>query len=135
MLIIDHDNTYTAKELKELFSTVGWAMDLSEEMLYNAIRNSSHCVSARVDGLLVGISRSMDDNIWSANIDCVVVHKDYQKQGIGKAMLKKLMEDLSHIKYISAMPDSADTSPLYLAVGFSLIEDSRLLQINQWLKH
>ena len=131
MLVISSTEPYGAEELKALFSSVGWADDLTEEQLLKAIQHSSHAVTARVDGVLAGIVRSMDDGIWSANIDCMVVHAAYQRRGIAGAMLRALLRELSGIRYISVSPNSSDTVPLYLKNGFELVEDGRLLQLEQ----
>ena len=128
MPVISSSDPYTAEELKTLFSSVGWSGGLSSEQLYTAVQRSSHAVTARVDGVLAGIVRSMDDGIWSANIDCMVVHPAYQRRGIGSAMLRALLRELSGIRYISVAPNSADTVPLYLKFGFELVEDGRMLQ-------
>ena len=129
MLILDNNGSYNADELKELLSSVTWGSHLTKDKLYEAMQNSSHIVTARKDGVLVGIARSMDDDIWSANIDCIVVHADHQGQGIGTALLQALLKDISHIQFISAMPNSHKNVLLYTRNGFTLIDDSRLLQI------
>ena len=131
MIKIYHSDKFNSKELKELFDSVGWAHYLSAEMLLNAIQHSSHYVSARMDGKLVGIIRCMDDNIWSANIDCLVVHSLYQKQGIASLLIKELLQDISHIKYVNVMPDSSENFKLYTKNGFNIHEESRLLQLTQ----
>lgn len=131
MLVISPSEPYGAEELKALFSSVGWSDGLSADTLLAAMRNSSHAVTARMDGVLVGIVRSMDDGIWSANIDCMVVHAAYQRRGIAGAMLRALLHELSGIRYISVAPNDAGTVPLYLKNGFTLIEDGRLLQREQ----
>lgn len=132
MLTISCEDKYTKKELKDLFLSVGWAKDMTEEQLFLAMKNSTHYVTARMDGILVGFVRSMDDEIWSANIDCMVVHGNYQRQGIGTAMLRTLVDVLSGIHYISVMPNSPNSVPIYLKCGFSLIEGGQLLQQNRW---
>lgn len=134
MFDILNNDSFSADELKELFSSVGWAQSLSAEDLNKAMNNSSHYVIARSDGRLVGFARSMDDDTWSANIDCMVVHQSYQRQGIGTALLNALLKQLSHLQYISAMPNSSETVSLYINCGFTLISDSRLLQIDQWVR-
>ena len=132
MIVISSDDPFGAEELKALFSSVNWACDLEPGTLWNAMRNSSHYVTARADGVLVGIVRSMDDGIWSANIDCMVVHSRYQRQGSADAMLKKLLSVIAQIKYVSVSPDSAHVLPLYQKNGFARIEGGVLLQRNQW---
>ena len=129
MLVISSTAPYEAAELKALFSSVGWADGLSDRQLLAAMQHSSHAVTARVDGVLAGIVRSMDDGIWSATIDCMVVHAAYQRQGIAGAMLRALLRELSGIRYVSVSPNSSDTVPLYLKNGFSRIEDGSLLQL------
>lgn len=131
MILINNSDTYNKTELKELFSSVGWAQNLSEDQLFTAMSNSSHIVTARDGDKLVGLVRSMDDDIYSANIDCMVVHASYHKKGIAKAMLKALLETISHIEYISVAPDSSATFPLYASCGFKVMEESRLLQLNK----
>ena len=131
MILINTSATFNKSELKELFSSVGWAKNLSEEQLFDAMNNSSHIVTSRADGKLGGLVRSMDDNIYSANIDCMVVHASFQKKGIAKQMLIVLLETISHIKYISVSPNSPNTFSLYLSCGFKINEDSRLLQLNK----
>ena len=130
MLTIQSSDNFNQKEIRELFSSVGWAQNLSDDLLYKAILNSSHFVTARIDGKLVGIARSMDDNIWSANIDCVVVHSKYQNCGIAKSMINELTHQLSHIQFINVAPNSKESFSLYLNNGFELIEESRLFQID-----
>ena len=78
--------------------------------------------------MLAGVVRSMDDGIWSANIDCLVVHRDYQRQGIAGAMLDALLRDISHIQYISVSPNASEMVPFYQRHGFLLVTDGRLLQ-------
>ena len=120
---------YTAKELKELFSSVGWAQDITEKELYKAIKQSSHMVIHREKGKLVGLARSMDDGIYSANIDLVVVHHDYQGCGIAKRLIEDLKEQLHEIQYISVSPNESSNVFLYQKCGFTLVDDARLLQI------
>lgn len=118
-----------AKELKDLFTSVGWATMLSEDELYKAITNSSHLATYYKDGKLVAIARSMDDGIYSANIDLVVVHRDYQGCGIAKQVVKSLLNELQHIKYINVSPNESKNISLYLECGFSIIEDGCVLQL------
>ena len=73
-------------------------------IIEKAIANSSHIVAAYDGDKIVGLIRSMDDDCWSANIDCCVVHKNYQNLGIGITMLKKLLKSIEHIENISVSP-------------------------------
>ena len=65
-------------QLFNLFNSVNWESANDVHRLQKAFQNSSHVISAWDGQNLVGIIRSMDDNVCSATIDCLVVHKDYQ---------------------------------------------------------
>lgn len=128
MISISTQISFSKDELKSLFDSVGWSDDMSPDTLFTAISRSSHCVVARLDGKLVGFARSMDDGIWSANIDCVVVHNDYQRQGIGNKLLCVLLDQLSCVRYVSVSPDHAEVAPFYAKHGFKLMGDGCLMQ-------
>lgn len=118
-----------AGQLKELFTSVKWAMQLTEEELHQAILNSSHMITYYENGKLVGLARSMDDGIYSANIDLVVVHKDYQGRGIAKQMILELLSELSEVRYVSVSPNESVNVPLYKKCGFKIIEDGKVMQL------
>lgn len=128
MISISTQISFSKDELKSLFDSVGWGDDMSSDTLFAAISRSSHCAVARLDGKLVGFARSMDDGIWSANIDCVVVHNDYQRQGIGNNLLCALLAQLRCVRYISVSPDHAEVAPFYEKHGFKLMGDGCLMQ-------
>ena len=84
-------NFFTLHDLKELFPSVGWKSAEDPEMLQKAFTSASHVVSAWNNETLVGIIRSMDDGIWSANINCLVVHKNYQGRGRSNLLLSEML--------------------------------------------
>lgn len=116
-------------ELKNLFDSVGWAQNLTPDQLQCAIFKSSHSVSAWNGKKLVGLIRSMNDDIYSSNIDLLLVHKDYQHQGIATNLIKELLSDIKHIQYISTSPNERKNFHLYQQFGFEEITDSGLLQM------
>lgn len=118
------------KDLQELFSSVNWKSAATPEKLVKAFKNSSNVISAWEDNSLVGIIRSMDDGCWSANIDCLVVHKDYQKRGIAKQLLSELLKVLKTIEYINVCPDDKSMNDFYSKFGFKLIDGCYLQKVN-----
>ena len=108
-----YTHQYNPENLKELFSSVGWESAKDPDLLYLAFLRASTVISCWEGNKLVGIIRSMDDGCWSANIDCLVVHKDYQGQGIGSTLLCKMLEALKSVKYINVAPDSRKQIKFY----------------------
>lgn len=122
---------FDEKDLKELFSSVNWKSSKEPERLVKAFKNSSHVISAWEKEKLIGIIRSMDDDCWSANIDCLLVHKDYQKKGLGIKLLLELEKDLNHIQYINVCPDDKNMLEFYEKAGFRIIEGMYLQKVNE----
>ena len=105
-LRLSNQKNFDFIQLQELFSSVGWESAKDPQTLVLAFLFSSNVISCWHDDKLVGIIRSMDDGYWSANIDCLVVHKDYQGKGIGSKLLEVLLDQIKNIKYINVAPDS-----------------------------
>lgn len=121
----------SGEDLKQLLESVGWASHLTADELCKAFEAAQHLVAFYDFDKLIAIARSMDDNIWSANIDCVVVHPDYRNHGIGSAVVRELLKDISHIKCISVAVNEKIHSKLYINLGFNPINDGLLLQIEK----
>ncbi len=78
----------------ELFSLVGWGTRNPEE-IKTAFHKSSFVRFAYADDLLVGFGRTVDDGQYYALIVDLVVHPDYQRQGIGRHILHDLEKSLT----------------------------------------
>ena len=68
--------------------------------------------------------------IWSANIDCLVIHKNYQGRGISKLLLSEMLKDLKNVRYINVCPDELTSFNVYKPFGFKLIEGCYIQKIN-----
>lgn len=126
---ISTSKSLDSESLKDLFNSVGWDLDTPPEMLSLAMGNASHIVTAYDDSHLIGLIRSMDDGMWHANIDCLVVHKDYQRTGVGTQLLNELLKLLKDVSTISVSPNESKNFAFYEKFGFKQIEDGGLLQL------
>lgn len=131
MFTFRDNKDFNQDEIKELFRSVGWDLSIPAEVLYQAMMNSTNIITAWEDDKLIGLIRSMDDGCWSANIDCLIVHSDYQRRGIGKSLLNALLEKTKNITYISVSPNEAVNVEFYKKLGFEAIDGSCLLQIDR----
>ncbi len=123
---------FPQEQIAELFASVEWETPEDTGMLVRALANSTRVISAWDGERLVGIIRSMDDDFWSANIDCLIVHRDYWGQGIGSSLVKRLSERLRHVKYVSVSPSERENIGFYEKLGFIAVEGSALLQITNY---
>ena len=118
---------------KLLLSAANSAYSASE--LEAIISGATAYVTARDSGNLVGFGRLLSDGAVIAYINNMAVSPEYQQQGIGKAILDRLIETAGKVKSIFLYSDTADL--FYLNHGFQLSEKRlyvrRRREINQKL--
>ncbi|MGN0537521.1 MAG: GNAT family N-acetyltransferase [Acutalibacteraceae bacterium] len=89
-----YENKLTAEDFCDLQEAVGFGRpNLSQ--IKTALKNSIYIVSAEIDGEVVGMGRLVGDYARIFYIQDVFISPNYQRQGIGTAIMKKL---LSYIK-------------------------------------
>jgi ribosomal protein S18 acetylase RimI-like enzyme len=87
---IERNTEISAIELNELLQTIGWGVNPIER-LDMALKLSWGWITARnEEEKLIGFVQVLSDGIKHAYILRLLVHKDYQDQGIGT----KIVEDL-----------------------------------------
>lgn len=77
-----------------LFETTGWnaKYHFSSEDLSKAVNNSYFIVCAYSDDRLVGTGRIISDGVYQTLIGDMIVHPEFQGQGIGSDILKSLIK-------------------------------------------
>jgi predicted N-acetyltransferase YhbS len=71
-------------------STLGERRPIDDfERIKKMCENSNLIVSARLDGNLIGIARSVTDFYYCTYLSDLAVDKDYQKKGIGKRLIEE----------------------------------------------
>ena len=76
--------------------------------------NSSTVLTVWDNEKLVGLTRVLDDTEMLAQIHYVLVHPDYQGQGIAGQMIEYLKDKYKDVLYIEGMPKEKDNYKLYL---------------------
>lgn len=126
---ISNTKNFKRTDLENLFYSNDWELDIDISVVQKGLENSTIVISAWDADVLLGIIRCMHDLSWSATIDCLLVHKSYQGQGIGSVLIKSLLEEIKTIKYISVSPDEVCNNNFYTKFGFAISANSCLLQI------
>lgn len=77
------------------------------------LRNADLIVTARVDGLLVGVSRAITDFAYCTYLADLAVDEKYQGQGIGKELIRRTHEaaGLNTTLILLAAPKAATYYP------------------------
>ena len=92
--IITEYKDYNEQEILPLYESVGWINYIRKpQMLKDAYLNSLKSYAAFVDSKLVGIIRVVGDGSSVVFVQDLLVYPEYQRKGIGTALLKRIMDD------------------------------------------
>lgn len=88
--MIIHENKLTVQDFCLLQESVGFGkQNLKQTEI--CLKNSLYTISVEADNKIVGMGRIVGDGARNFYIQDVNVHPDYQGQGIGKAIVEKLL--------------------------------------------
>lgn len=122
------------KELIALYEEMDWWDEGSYDYLMEEIIEGSHCFIIAVDGeKIVGIARAISDHASDAYIQDVAVTAKYQRRGIAKQMLTRIIGRLNRdgIIWIATVSANKETAPVYQSVGFAECSNEVSMQ---WIK-
>ena len=106
------------EQLKGFF--VGWLDQPSQETHLQILQSSAFVILA-IDGQtkqVIGFINAISDKILSAYIPLLEVLPKYQKQGIGKELIKRMLDKLSKLYMIDLCCDET-LKPFYKKLGLS----------------
>lgn len=106
------DQAPTLEEYKEMRRAVNF-MVLSDRIAQNALNNAFHITTVRDNGKAIGMIRVLSDGSYANFITDVMVIPEYQRQGIGKEMMRRTVD------YMKSTLQPGETIVLYLmsAIG------------------
>ena len=130
-IVYKETKDFTEQEVEELFLSVKWLSGKYPERLIKALKSSSLVVTAWDGTQLVGLIRALDDGEMVAFLHYLLVHPDYQGNGIAGKLLDIVKEKYRDYLYLNIMPDEKKNIVFYEKHGFSLLEEGAAMQIRQ----
>ena len=108
----------TAAHLQGFFA--GWPNPPSPHTHLALLRRSTYAVVAREgpDGPIVGYVTAITDGILSAYVPLLEVLPSHQGQGIGRALMRRMLTLLSEYYMVNLLCDP-DVQPFYARLGLS----------------
>ena len=116
---------YNEKEIMNLYEKVGWTNYTDNPtMLENAYKNSLKIYGAYKDEKLIGIIRVVGDGYSIVYIQDILILPEFQRQGIGKALLEKVLDTYKNVYQKTLLTDNTEkTIQFYKSVGFMMDTD------------
>lgn len=103
-------------QLATLFDAVGWQHRTADRArMAQMVHGSRWVVSAWAGDRLVGFARAISDGATNAYISTVAVLPEFQRRGIGRELLRRLLEGRDGIQFVLHANDRA--YPFYLHIG------------------
>ncbi len=117
-MTIDYRDTHDIDldQLAILFDAVGWQRRTADRArLAQLLSGSLWVVSAWEGDGLVGFARAISDGAFNAYISTVAVLPAYQKRGVGRELVRRLVENRDGIQFVLHADERA--YPFYLHLG------------------
>jgi N-acetylglutamate synthase-like GNAT family acetyltransferase len=123
---IAYSNTLSVKDYCTLRKSVEW-YDIPENIVEQALVKSDFIISAKIGDSTVGMARLMTDGTQLLIMD-VVVHPDYQEQGIGKGLMEQIVQHIksNYSQMIVSLTTDEKNTGFYEKLGFDKIIGMRL---------
>ena len=112
---------YNGDEIRRLYTAVGWTA-YTENMpaLREGFRNSLLTLAAYEGEDLLGLIRTVGDGATVIFIQDILVFPARQRQGIGTALLKAVLDRFPNVRQIELATDSRpETVAFYRSMGVS----------------
>ena len=89
---LTEDKKFNREDLLELYKLNGWSSAKKPELLIKAIKNSDTLILAYYKDQLVGLGNALSDGYLAVYYSHLLVHPDFQGQGIGKLIMDRFQE-------------------------------------------
>lgn len=112
---------YNEEEILRLYTAVGWtAYTENMPVLLEGFKNSMLVLAAYDGEELLGIIRTVGDGATIVFVQDILVFPDRQRQGIGTALLKAVLDRYPNVRQIELATDNTPkTVDFYRSMGFS----------------
>ncbi|HML24531.1 MAG TPA: GNAT family N-acetyltransferase [Aggregatilinea sp.] len=118
----------TAQQVADLFRSAGLRRPVDDlDRIQRMIQGADLIVSAWDGGRLVGIARSITDFAYCCYLSDLAVSADYQRQGIGQALIDRTRAELGD-EVMLLLLSVPDAMTYYPRVGFEPVA-------NGWIIH
>lgn len=111
---------YHEAEILRLYTSVGWTAYTDDPNALNQGFAHSLLTLAAYEGeRLMGIVRTVGDGYTIVLVQDILVFPEYQRQGIGTALLQEVLNRFCHVRQIQLATDHTEkTIAFYRSLGF-----------------
>lgn len=129
MINIKEIKEYHELDILELYHSVGWTNYTDKpDLLRQSFENSLYVLGAYDEKQLVGLIRVVGDGHSIIYIQDILVLPNYQRQGLGRILISKILEKYNTVYQKVLMTDDQEkVIAFYSGLGFELTKDLGLI--------
>ena len=103
-----------------VYNAVGWrAYTQNEDSLKRAFEKSTFVLVALLDSQVVGVARSISDEVSIHYLQDILIHPDFQKKGIGRELLNLMLERFKDVRTHMILTDDEEKQlKFYESLGY-----------------
>ncbi len=122
------------QQLISLYKANKWSSANEPDALHKALLNSHSLVTAWLNNKLIGLGNAISDGYLVVYYPHLLVHPDYQGQGIGKMIVEKMQQKYKgfHMQMLTADVTAIN---FYKKVGFSKAGETQPMWIYAGNEH
>jgi ribosomal protein S18 acetylase RimI-like enzyme len=111
-------DTVAPDEYRAILRAVEWRLpDRPDATLQSALATTWNVTARSATGELIGLARVLDDGALYASVWDVIVRPEYQRQGIGRALMTEVLAHTAD-RYLVSLISTAAGEALYRQEGF-----------------
>ncbi|MBE9077810.1 GNAT family N-acetyltransferase [Romeria aff. gracilis LEGE 07310] len=118
MIIFSEERKIAIAQILPLYQANGWSSARKPEALHQALLNSHALVSAWEGERLIGIGNAISDGFLVVYYPHLLVHPDFQGQGIGKRIMEILKQRYEGL-HMQMLVAEGDAIAFYEKCGFA----------------
>ena len=123
MITIKKQEIVKLEDVLHLYQAVGWTNYTHQpQMLEKALSHSLAIYLARDGDAVVGLVRLVGDGFSSIFVQDLIVLPSYQRQGIGRSLMKEALEDYKDAYQVQLVTEETErTLEFYRFMGFETL--------------
>lgn len=136
MKVIEDWKSIDFKKIVELYNSVGWSVyTKSPNSLEEAFRFSTYILVAMDGDDVIGLSRSISDNVSIHYLQDILVSPNYQKRGVGRKLLTKALEHFKEVRTHMILTDDEEKQfKFYESLGYKNTRELKKVPLNTFIK-
>ena len=123
-----------AKDLVALYEKYGILRPANElNRIQRMIDNSNLIITAWDEEKLVGVARALTDFVSSCYLSDLVVDREYQRQGIGRELIRQVQSALVGEQTTLLLLSAPEAMSYYPKIGFEAVQNAWMIKRTNYL--